>query len=224
MLILIGGYLFTITVAHILPDVYHLFAHNPLKGGSYIIIGFFMQLILEFFSKGVEHGHIYDQDKVNKIPVVGLIIALLLHTLLDGSLISIHEYAAHNVHAHHMLSNHPAHQHNGLFIGILFHNIAVAFALVMLLQSIKKSFQIILICLTLFALSCPLGIVLTNYYQSSFSNVQGNLLVLFGIASGSMLHISSTIFFEYGDEHEVSIQKICISLLGSLLAFLTFLL
>ncbi|MGB0176844.1 MAG: ZIP family metal transporter, partial [Owenweeksia sp.] len=47
-----GAYLLSIGVFHLIPEIY--------KGGNgeiglFIMGGFFLQLILEFFSKGVEH-------------------------------------------------------------------------------------------------------------------------------------------------------------------------
>ena len=67
VLILAGSYLFSITIIHILPEVYNDFP-NPVFIGIFILAGFFLQLILAFFSQGVEHGHVHahasDHDNV----------------------------------------------------------------------------------------------------------------------------------------------------------------
>ena len=57
-----GAYLFSITVIHILPELFHE-ATNLRLTGAYVLAGFFLQMILEYFSSGVEHGHIHlDHD------------------------------------------------------------------------------------------------------------------------------------------------------------------
>ena len=53
-----GSYLFSITVIHILPELFHD-AKDITITGTYVLAGFFLQMILEFFSSGVEHGHIH---------------------------------------------------------------------------------------------------------------------------------------------------------------------
>jgi zinc transporter ZupT len=56
-----GAYLLSITILHLLPEVYH--AHNE-NIGLFILLGLLLQLILDFFSKGAEHGHIHVQQDV----------------------------------------------------------------------------------------------------------------------------------------------------------------
>src|SRR5687767_5463399 len=51
-----GGYLFAISLVHLVPVVY---ASGTQNIGYYILAGFFLQLVLEFFSEGIEHGHIH---------------------------------------------------------------------------------------------------------------------------------------------------------------------
>ena len=51
-----GAYILGITVLHLLPIVYS--DHNHLIG-LYILVGFFIQIGLDQFSKGIEHGHIH---------------------------------------------------------------------------------------------------------------------------------------------------------------------
>src|SRR5690606_4303797 len=51
-----GAYLFSITALHLMPET---FSHSENQIGYWVLAGFFLQLILEQFSKGVEHGHIH---------------------------------------------------------------------------------------------------------------------------------------------------------------------
>src|SRR6478609_6807655 len=51
-----GAFLFAISVLHLIPEIY---ASGAANAGVYILIGFFAQILLEFFSEGIEHGHIH---------------------------------------------------------------------------------------------------------------------------------------------------------------------
>ena len=49
-----GGFLLMIIFAHILPESYEALGINT---GYFVLCGFLLQIILEYFSKGAEHGH-----------------------------------------------------------------------------------------------------------------------------------------------------------------------
>src|SRR4051794_586888 len=51
-----GAFLFALTVLHLMPEVYH---NNTATIGIWIMFGFFIQIIMEFFSEGIEHGHMH---------------------------------------------------------------------------------------------------------------------------------------------------------------------
>src|SRR3954470_4770857 len=51
-----GAYLFALTVLHLIPEIYR---SGEKTIGIFIFIGFFIQIVLEFFSEGIEHGHIH---------------------------------------------------------------------------------------------------------------------------------------------------------------------
>ncbi len=61
LLVFAGSYLFAITVIHILPELYQ---HNHDDGliGLFVLAGFFLQQLLEYFTSGVEHGHIHTSE------------------------------------------------------------------------------------------------------------------------------------------------------------------
>ena len=73
-----GAYLLAVSVLHLLPE---LFQDNTSKYiGLYILGGFLIQIVLEYFSQGIEHGHFH---KSNVIPF-SVLISLCLHALLEG--------------------------------------------------------------------------------------------------------------------------------------------
>ena len=57
-LIFAGSYLFAITIIHIIPELFSI-SPDPSRVGLFVLIGFFIQQFLEYFSSGVEHGHVH---------------------------------------------------------------------------------------------------------------------------------------------------------------------
>ena len=66
ILVFAGAYLFSITLTHLLPELFLAASSTTWKNipvGVFVLIGFFLQQGLEFFSNGVEHGHIHIHTK-----------------------------------------------------------------------------------------------------------------------------------------------------------------
>ena len=203
-----GSYLFAITVLHLLPGV---FASPDYQTGFWILGGFFLQLLLEQFSKGLEHGHIHvHQHKHSSFPYA-VMFGLSLHAFLEGLPLSYFE----DFH-----STHHGHDHGGeqLLLGIVLHKLPAAFALVSLLLLSRFSRTLTWCCLIIFASMSPLGAWLSEFFK--FNPSQVNNLLSFVI--GSFLHISTTILFEADDthQHRISWPKLGIILLGIGLALL----
>ncbi|HRA73986.1 MAG TPA: ZIP family metal transporter, partial [Flavobacterium sp.] len=57
-----GSFLLSLTVMHLLPEVYESHNHNI---GLFIMAGILFQIILEFFSKGAEHGHVHGHETMS---------------------------------------------------------------------------------------------------------------------------------------------------------------
>ena len=60
-----GSFLLSLTVMHLLPELY---VSNNSRIGLFIMLGILFQIVLEFFSKGAEHGHVHGHDKLQKMP------------------------------------------------------------------------------------------------------------------------------------------------------------
>ena len=61
-----GAFLLSLTVLHLLPELFskdHVSSdeatHTALPVGVFIMLGILFQIVLEFFSKGAEHGHVH---------------------------------------------------------------------------------------------------------------------------------------------------------------------
>lgn len=204
-----GSYLLGITVLHLMPGV---FSHPEPSIGLWVLVGFFIQLLLEQLSKGVEHGHIHAHQHASASFAIQVMLGLCLHAFLEGLPLSNYP----DFHAHHHAESH---NHNHLLYGIILHKAPAAFALVilLLLSSFKK--KVVIAALIIFASMSPLGAWLMA--QLHFS--EQLLTSLIALVIGSFLHISTTILFEADDthQHKVSWRKMLVILLGIGIALLT---
>lgn len=205
MLSFSGGFLLSIAFIHFVPDLYSSSTKNI---GVYILVGFLVQLILEFFSGGIEHGHVH-VHKGQKMPW-GLFISLSFHSLLEGIPLGS-QYNAHIGHHHH------AHDGNSLLLGILFHQLPVAVALMTLLMNTKLTKTKAWFVLIAFALMTPLGLLVGSFTEGAI-NFDFNIVL--AVVVGMFLHISTTIIFETNENHKFNVMKLTSILIGCSLAFL----
>src|SRR4051812_46691241 len=90
LLVFAGSYLFSITILHILPDLFHRDVNVEFIG-IFILAGFFLQQMLEYLSSGVEHGHIHIHTQNDKHPESSsllVLVALFIHAFLEGGLLA----------------------------------------------------------------------------------------------------------------------------------------
>lgn len=209
VLVFAGSYLFAITIIHILPELY-AGAQDPVMIGVYVLAGFFLQQILEYFTSGAEHGHIHHHehdDRHSMSSAVLLLVALLIHSFLEGSLLA------------HPSDNHAHHESFSLLTGIILHKAPAAFALMsILLCHTKKSTAIVF--LIIFALGSPIGMIVGDYYVENQMLSSAAFSVLFAVVSGNFLHISTTIVFESSLDHSFNAKKLGIAISGALIAVL----
>lgn len=201
ILVFSGGFLLSITILEIFP---HLFIENNSFIGIWILLGVFIQILLEFLTKGVEHGHLHLHKESQSFPLA-LLIGLFLHSFIEGIPISGDSY--HHEHSH---SEH-------LVWGIFVHNLPVSFLLSYYLFNSKLSTFYSFIILFLFSISTPLGSLAGSYFPESYVDVS------LAIVSGIFLHISSLIIFESNKKHHFNFIKLISILLGFIFAYLVLL-
>ena len=196
-----GAYLFAITVLHLMPEVYH--TSDPLIG-LFVLGGFLLQILMEQFSEGIEHGHIHKHNHGHYVFPFGIMISLCLHALLEGMPLA-------------------AGEHNELVFGIALHHIPAAFALgSVLLQSGTKKQNIILF-LAVFAIMSPMGYLLSfQISQGSIGQIDSYFGRIMGVVIGIFLHISTTILFESSVDHKFNLKKIIAVLAGVAIALAGF--
>lgn len=187
-----GGFLLAIIFQHLIPEIYH---ENPVSIGSFILVGFLIQLILEFFSGGIEHGHVHVHNN-NKIPWI-LFLSLSIHSIIEGIPLG-------NFHVG--IASEHAHEHDSLFWGIVFHQFPVAIALMTLLvQSIQKKWISWLFLLS-FALMTPIGFIIG--FKLSTEDLGFDVNTILAVVVGMFLHISTTIIFETSENHKFNFLKL----------------
>ncbi|WP_298894911.1 ZIP family metal transporter [uncultured Psychroserpens sp.] len=186
-----GAFLLALTLFDLLPEVYeHLEAKQT---GLFIMCGILLQIILEFFSRGAEHGHVHIHKNETAFPWL-LFISLCIHSFLEGF---------------------PIHQHNDMVYGVLVHKIPIAILLTMfLLQSSYSKLQIISF-LTVFTAMTPLGTYISN--ATSINTEYLNMIN--AIVIGIFFHISTTILFESSEGHKFNLSKLVAIILGVGIAF-----
>ncbi len=209
-----GAYLFTITIIHLLPDVLQNSTTKSFGVGYWILAGFFLQLVLELFSHGVEHGHIHhhDQGRIGSMPFL-LLGSLFVHSFLEGSILV--EYGQPNPgHGH-------AHANDNFYLvlmGVGLHHVPAAFALMSVLLSRLENFRKAFLWLLIFAIGSPLGIFFSNVVLPQEAPDGLVYTALTGLVAGNFLHISTTILFETSPDHRFNRTKLIATLFGLTLA------
>ncbi len=206
-LIFSGAYLFSITVIHILPELFRFNGFNTWLG-VLVLAGFFLQKVLEFFTSGVEHGHLHVRSSRGHFhsSAIALVLALCLHAFLEGSLLSGE------------LSVHPEVGSAQILFGITVHKMPAAFALMSVLLCQFQSKRIPVLGLSVFALATPLGLIFTSQ-MLTIGMISSDLLqAMFAVVAGNFLYISTTIFYESSPSHGFQAGKLGVSLLGGVLA------
>jgi zinc transporter ZupT len=185
-----GSFLLSLTVMHLLPDVYT--TDNP-NIGLFIMAGILFQIILEFFSKGAEHGHVHGHEKMEQMPWL-LFISLCIHAFLEGF---------------------PVSHHHNLAVGIAIHHLPIAIILTTFFINSSLNKKAIFAFMITFAIMTPLGTILSDYLPT----LNNYYTEITAIVIGILFHISSTIIFESSEGHKFNIAKVSMILFGIVLAY-----
>ena len=212
-----AAYLFSVSIIHLLPEAFanqnaSLAGSQVKLTGLFIVLGFCLQLIIDTFSTGIEHGHVHLHSKEchNHLPL-GIIIGLMLHSFLEGLPIYNINGTVQNVE----IINHQ------LILGLMFHNIPISIAFVLLLKEHKTSQPKILFLLIAFSLMTPLGYLFSYVLQTfGLNNYHQYSQAAFALVIGIFLHISTAILFESSEHHKYNITKVIMMISGIILAYL----
>ncbi|MGJ8684565.1 MAG: ZIP family metal transporter [Nonlabens sp.] len=186
-----GAFLLSSVASEFLPEIYENGDHNM---GIYLIAGVFLQIILEFFSKGAEHGHLHIHKESKQFPYL-LFISLCLHALLEGM---------------------PLQENSGMVYGIAIHKIPIAFIFASFLMNSAMAKWKAVVILLLFAVMSPLGSLLAGelaFFESYMTPIKA-------IVAGIVLHVSTTLILESSEAHKFNLAKIVVMLIAAILGFL----
>ena len=206
-----GGFLLAVIFQHLLPELYgahegHAHAHTDslptFQVGVFILLGFLVQLVLEYFSGGIEHGHVH-VHKGQAMPWT-LFISLSVHSVIEGiPLGNMLQIGVENTAVPYNAS---------FFWGIVFHQIPVAIALMTLLMATKLKRRDAWLILMAFGFMTPLGVFLGLGITTEQLGL--NVQLILAVVVGMFLHISTTIIFETTENNKFNLLKLLSIILG----------
>lgn len=201
-----GAYLLSITAVHLLPEA---FVGGDARVGLSLLAGFFLQVVLEQFSSGVEHGHIHHHG--GRATALPLLFGLGTHALIEGAPLTMVSDVLHS-------GTHDGHDHNHLLTAIALHKLPAGFALAVVLTGVGFRQNQVWGMIAVFALMSPLGALLGERLVPA-----PYVPLALGAVVGSLLHVSTTILFESDEaqHHRLSVRKLAVIAGGIVVALLT---
>ena len=178
-----GAFLLSVIILEMLPQVYEDGTSNT---GLFIIGGILFQILLEFLSKGAEHGHTH-HSKAQEFPFI-ILLSLCIHAFLEGI---------------------PLSQQPALLWGVSVHKIPIGLVVSVLLLRANVSLFSKMLALFLFAIMSPLG----SYFSLALDTLLIQRTIE-PFVVGILFHISTTILFESSEGHNFNLQKFLSILLG----------
>ena len=186
-----GAFLLALTIFELLPEIYN--NTDQKKVGVFVMLGILLQIFLEFFSKGAEHGHVHLDSNKKQFPWL-LFISLSIHSLLEGI---------------------PIDSHHNILYGILVHKIPIALILSIFLVGSQMKFSNALFFIILFSIMTPLG----TFLAANVDFLAPITPQLNAVAIGVFLHISTVILFESSEGHKFNLGKLVVIIIGITMAY-----
>jgi zinc and cadmium transporter len=216
-----AAYLLGLTFLHLIPELFWSDLSSP---GWFILGGFMLQVILDFFSHGVEHGHAHIHPHAGMRYLFTIMSALWIHAFLEGmpfgsdpDAMDLHGHAHGHDHGHH-----HHHDHRGsLLLGISLHKVTEALVFTALLVASGMGKGRTIFWLTVFALMAPAG-AWTHFalIQTGADWVLPLGSIIIGVLIGILLHVATTILFETESGHRFNLVKFLVIIGGIALAAL----
>ena len=186
-----GAFLLSTTIFELLPEVYsHL---ETKKIGVYIMGGILLQILLEFYSKGAEHGHLHHNESKNIFPWF-LFISLGIHAFFEGF---------------------PLKDHHNIIIGVVIHKIPIAILITTYLLKSKLPKLKVVLFLLIFTAMTPLGSLAAEFLSISPTVIYS----INSVVIGMFFHISTIILFESSEGHHFNLNKILMIISAVVLAY-----
>lgn len=222
-----GSFLLSITFLHLLPESFaelhthgYNHSHEPghshdglaLGAGFYMLLGFLLQLLIQHFTHGAEHGHVHLPHETpnghhHHLPVAGIVAGLSVHAFMEGLPLGFQYQDQVTT---------PA-----LYLAIAGHKLPEAMVLTILVLQAKGR-KAALLALISFALLTPLASSLALYAGTHYETMHRLVTILIPVVAGAFIHIATTIFFESGNSrHQLPLRRVGAMLAGCILGLLT---
>jgi zinc transporter ZupT len=186
-----GAFLLSTTIFELLPEVYSQL--ETKKIGVFIMGGILLQIILEFYSKGAEHGHLHYHESKSLFPWF-LFTSIGIHAFFEGF---------------------PLKDHENIIIGVVIHKIPIAILITTYLIKSKLPNSQVVLFLLIFTLMTPLGSL-----ASELLDITPNVIYsINAVVIGMFFHISTIILFESSEGHHFNLNKILIIISAVVLAY-----
>ena len=201
-----GAYLFGVTVIHLIPETFSQANHLV---GAFVMLGFFIQLVLEQFTSGVEHGHIHTPRHSSKVISGSVFVGLSVHAVMEGIPLGLPFQDPSSL--------------TSLLFAIAIHKIPAAFALMAVLSYFKIGKTKAWLFIFLFALMSPAGMLTALFAeQIGILFLIENQAFVQAIVIGLFFHVSTTILFETSSKsHRFTFQRIAAILAGAALSLVS---
>lgn len=199
-----GAYLLSVVLFHLIP---HIYTEANVLSGILLLAGFFFQVFLEKFSRGVEHGHLHlhQHGKANKIIPYEILISLSLHSFMEGMPLGSGLLEDSN-------------SELSFLFGIVSHEMPAAFAMVSILKASHVKPKLLQWFIVIYASMSAMGAGISALLKNSVDPHMFEYLMAFVV--GTFLHIATTILFENSEEHRFSRNKVMAIIGGVCLAAL----
>lgn len=201
MLTFSGAFLFAVCVSHILPDSFR--GTDPHVAGVLVIVGFFLQYILQRLTHGVEHGHDCNHHH-NDATAWSLFGGMAIHSFIEGLPLSTGFFSIETL--------------IPLYIAILLHKVPTAIIIIDLFTKGSKKRSSSYLILLLFSLITPLGATVGYFIDQQIEGFHSGLHYIIPIVAGSFLQIATTIFYETASSnHKLSVKNWTFIILGAIM-------
>jgi zinc transporter ZupT len=209
-----GSFLLSITLLHLLPETFRDLGH---RAGIFVLAGFFIQLLIQRFTHGVEHGHTHIQVSEGEhhhghhvhpspethqhaIPLFSILLGLSIHAFMEGLPLGFHYREEGTM--------------TSLYLAVAAHKLPEAMLLTSLVVNLKGSKNGFFV-LIFFSLITPAAATLAEVLGERYLAMSELVMWVVPIVAGAFIHIATTIFFESGTrQHLLTWQKVIAITLG----------
>lgn len=226
-----GAFIMGLIFLHLVPEA---FSYSSIAG-TFVLIGFLVQILLEYLSKGLEHGHVHlnnsSSHKTSTVMPWAAIVSLCIHALLESMPLAEGASAVDVAHQVRSMGSLHVHVHadtaigSALFLGLAIHKLPVALVLMGLIKSTGATKVTRWGLLTLFGIMPGLGMYIYDTIIHSGVALPGGVSTFMsathGLVIGILLHVSTTVIFESGEGHAFNYNKLIATLLGLTIAYIT---